>query len=122
MCGTDEESIQHLFYTCNELRELWDRVREIIFDALGSEIILNEENVILGEYNSKSDESSVINLIRFNAKWVIWKNRNNKKYNGTAFSVPALERQIRLECQHLSNMLKQTRKIPYEIICMIDRM
>jgi hypothetical protein len=76
------ESIMHLFYRCHQIKQVSDELKHIFNIILEKNIVLVEENVIIGMHEGEiTAELLLVNLIICISKWVIWKTRNDIKYN-----------------------------------------
>jgi hypothetical protein len=81
------ESIMHLFYRCHQIKQVSDELKHIFNIILEKNIVLVEENVIIGMHEGEiTAELLLVNLIICISKWVIWKTRNDIKYNKGIYS------------------------------------
>ena len=82
---------------------------------------MDEEYVILGVYCDKSDATVVRNYVIMNAKWIIWKNRNNKKYSCFEFSADVLLKLLLQEYIQMAKVLRGITKISDNIKIILGR-
>jgi len=69
-CKNEIESLMHLFYMCHKTKHVLDELKHIVNIILEKNIVLVEENVILGLYEGEiTADLFLVNLI-------IWKTRN----------------------------------------------
>ena len=122
ICRKDIESVQHMFYQCGTIRKLWNRIEGVLSGVLGIHITLHEKDVILSIYEQVSDKVSVINFVIMNAKWIIWKSRNNKKYNNVEYSLDLMEKLIWQECENTGKIIYRNDKIPVGIKSLLGQL
>ena len=76
------ESLIRLFYRCHKIKHVLDEVKHIFNIIFEKNIVLVEENLILGVYEGEiTEDLLLLNLEIRILKWVIWKTRNYIKYN-----------------------------------------
>ena len=81
------ESFMHLFYRCHQIKQVSDELKHIFNIILEKNIVLVEENVMIGMHEGEiTAELLLVNLIICISKWVIWKTRNDIKYNKGIYS------------------------------------
>ena len=81
------DSIMHLFYRCHHIKQVSDELKHIFNIIFEKNIVLVEENVIIGMHEGEiTAELLLVNLIICISKWVIWKTRNDIKYNKSIYS------------------------------------
>ena len=82
-CKKNEiESLIRLFYRCHKIKHVLDEVKHIFNIIFEKNIVLVEENLILGVYEGEiTEDLLLLNLEIRILKWVIWKTRNYIKYN-----------------------------------------
>jgi len=70
--------LEHLFYDCLHVKQLWKDVANWIYDINGEQIIFNKSTVILGSQDNNS--TKVVNWLIINIKYYIYstKMRKNK--------------------------------------------
>jgi hypothetical protein len=69
------------------MKQVSDELKHIFNIIFEKNIVLVEENVIIGMHEGKIiAELLLVNLIICISKWVIWKTRNDIKYNKCIYS------------------------------------
>jgi hypothetical protein len=83
LCGTEVETVTHMLVDCETVREYWTAVLILITKNIPS-FVYNEQCTILGCTDTlmSIDEQNMANFIILNAKWIIWKRRCVKRYEG----------------------------------------
>jgi hypothetical protein len=81
-CKNEIESLMHLFYRCHKIKHVLDELKHIFNSIFENNIVLVEENLIIGVYEGEITENLLLmNLVICILKWVIWKTGNYIKYN-----------------------------------------
>ena len=83
-CKNNTETLQHLFFQCLKIKPIIEKLNTMIIAVCDQTYVLNEENIMLGIYlydKHNIKEVLFVNFVIFVAKWVIWKFRNDIKYN-----------------------------------------
>ena len=76
----------HLFYRCHKIKHVLDELKHICNSIFEKNIVLAEENLIIGVYEGEITEDLLLmNLVICILKWVIWKTRNYIKYNKSIY-------------------------------------
>ena len=76
----------HLFYRCHKIQHVLDELKHIFNSIFEKNIVLVEENLIIGVYDGEITEDILLmNLVICILKWVIWKTRNYIKYNKSTY-------------------------------------
>ena len=71
-----------MFYRCHKIKHVLDEVKHIFNIIFEKNLVLVEENLILGVYEGEiTEDLLLLNLEIRILKWVIWKTRNYIKYN-----------------------------------------
>ena len=87
ICKREKESIKHLIFECSEITLLWAKIEDFISETLDFHVDINLNNVVIGVNsdvcNGDMYVKIYINFVILNTKWLIWKNRNDVKYNNT---------------------------------------
>ena len=80
-CKNDLENIQHLFFGCYKIKGIVHEI-EVLFLKLGMDdgFRISEEHMILG-LNGNFVLKHIFNTVIFITKWIVWKLRNNVKYD-----------------------------------------
>ena len=73
-CHETKETIVHLFYVCQHVRNIWIILKQKLRELCGVDVCFNEQIVIFG-YNDKSENYRAINLLILLAKRFIYINR-----------------------------------------------
>ena len=77
-CGNQNETIQHLFYDCDRISELWENIRIWIRQKINIELNLNKLTVIMG-YLNQDNHKIPINFLLLNTKaYIFYCSRKNK--------------------------------------------
>ena len=81
LCNVTEETISHMFFYCIKVTAIWNKVQNLIREVVKKNVILSFENVLFG-VNDKGIKALnyIVNMIIYESKWQIWKNRNAVKY------------------------------------------
>ena len=85
ICKTGQyEDIKHLLYGCNEIKETWKLIEEIIQNSFGHPIKINYNESISGFWNTNAIHTKIqlclINVLLGICRYHIWKIRNSIKY------------------------------------------
>lgn len=124
LCNTTTESLCHLIFECNQVRPVWQKVDNILSTITGCNSALNSEIVILGVKNEKNSIEIFCNFVVFNAKWCIWKHRNEVRYgNKTQKNAEALLKNVVRFCINECNILDQSKlknKLNKDIVPMLE--
>ena len=62
LCQESEESIEHLFVTCERVKNLWANIKHFSSINQIGELSIKSENILLGEWNKKQASSNIIYL------------------------------------------------------------
>ena len=85
-CKNEIESLIRLFYRCHKIKHILNDVKHIFNIIFEKNIVLVEENLIIGVYEGEITENLLLmNLVICKLKWVIWKTRNYIKYNKSTY-------------------------------------
>ena len=77
-CSLEEESSMHIFYSCNHMQILWERLKYYIHNNL-SLPFLTSQSAILGFTDSESENFIIINPLLLILKYYSFKSRSNKQ-------------------------------------------
>lgn len=81
ICNENVETICHLLCDCIVVKPVWSKMESIIKNVTGINIVLDNESKIFGVCVDELREINyIINLIIYETKWQIWKNRNCVRY------------------------------------------
>jgi hypothetical protein len=78
----------HLFYRCHKIKHVLDELKHIFNIIFEKNIVLVEENLIIGVYEGEiTEDILLVNLVICILKWVpvIWKTKNYVKYNKSIY-------------------------------------
>ena len=96
LCNQNIENISHLLFDCPKINGIWIEIENTISDLVQQQITINIKDVIFGfQRHDLEEKNIVINLILYEVKWQIWKNRNAVKYgNKNSLSTEIMIREI----------------------------
>jgi hypothetical protein len=82
LCGEEDETIPHLWYSCSYARFLWSWYEQIINFGRERNIIMDEFKVITNAYNLEMErklqlKKERLRALLFEIKWQIWTARND---------------------------------------------
>ncbi len=81
LCNLEGEDIVHMLIKCNQIKEIWTNIAVLINKVFNVNIILEKKSILFGLWvKHLRDRNHIVNLIIFDTKWQIWKNRNCVKY------------------------------------------
>lgn len=95
LCFQQEETCQHLFYSCGSILLVWKEILEWMGASLGSEScgaqhFLEFSNLFVGRKNKK-----VINLMWVATPWCSWRMINDILFNGGVLDLSKLVNNIK---------------------------
>ena len=76
-CNTYPETLQHLFFKCDNVYNLWKEVKSWILSKTGIQINFSKDIVLFGMVNNKN--STFINWLTINIKYYIYNMKIQKK-------------------------------------------
>ena len=81
LCNDEVEDLQHLFYNCKQINNIWRSLENLISNKYGFDVLFGVCNILFGINEPiLKDYNHLINLAILECKWQIWKNRNNVKF------------------------------------------
>ena len=80
MCNVHEESLVHLLWDCPFAKQIWCKIIPKIELYLLNELDIEIVSALLGMYTFPS-KTKLVNTLIIETKCMIWKNRNDMKYN-----------------------------------------
>jgi len=84
MCNVHQESLVHLLWDCPFAKHIWcnivPNIELYLLNELDIELVNPIQTTLLGMY-SFSSKTKLVNTLIIETKWMIWKNRNDVKYN-----------------------------------------
>ena len=113
ICNNCNETLCHLFYECSHLTPFWKKISDLISVVTCCNLQISPKEVIIGVDKSIKDPyvRLVSNFIIFAAKWIIWLNRNDVKFNGSPIkNHERLYKEVLHKCTFHTEILKQSSK------------
>ena len=84
MCNVHQESLVHLLWDRPFAKQIWckiiPRIELYLLNELDIELVNPIQTTLLGMYSFQS-KTKLVNTLIIETKWMIWKNRNDMKYN-----------------------------------------
>ena len=113
-CKKNEiESLIRLFYRCHKIKHVLDEVKHIFNIIFEKNIVLVEENLILGVYEGEiTEDLLLLNLEIRILKWVIWKTRNYIKYNKSIHREAIVIKNFKNELRSNIQMMIKNPEVP----------
>ena len=71
-CKNAPETLQHLFYDCHKVKNIWKALQEWIFKKLKMGILLNKHIVMFGKINGEINQLYAVNWLIINIKYHIY--------------------------------------------------
>ncbi|XP_071702841.1 uncharacterized protein [Rutidosis leptorrhynchoides] len=110
LCDEDLETIDHILIFCKHAYDLW--VRVFAWWGLGNVTNLSISEILRG--NSSVGMTSLGRTIWQAVEWVfsyhIWKNRNNKVFRGTNWSISVAFNEVQIKSfEWISNRIKKRK-------------
>ena len=68
-CKNSPETLQHLFYDCHNIKNIWKALQEWISEQLKMIILLKTQIVMFGMINGEINELYVVNWLIINIKY-----------------------------------------------------
>ncbi|XP_071704072.1 uncharacterized protein [Rutidosis leptorrhynchoides] len=115
ICDDDVESLDHLLFFCRVSMDVWDKVYK--WWGLDAVTNLSISEAFRGKCNRNLShlESLVWQAIEWTCASFIWRNRNQKVFTNSCWSVPVLMMEIQLKSfEWISNRIKD-RKLDWLI-------
>ena len=76
LCNAGLETLEHLFYSCSKLNNIWGKLNRIVNFGFDTDTTLDYKMIILGEQSEISVINHTINMLVSMLKWEIWLRRN----------------------------------------------
>ncbi|XP_071728520.1 uncharacterized protein [Rutidosis leptorrhynchoides] len=97
LCDGDVESVDHTFISCNLARDLWVRVGK--WWNLGSPSFNNLGELLkdVGSLSMSSSGRLILQATFWVCAFLIWKNRNNKVFQGKCWSTPVALNEVQIK-------------------------
>jgi hypothetical protein len=104
-CGLDEESINHVFYSCNIVAGFWDYVKEVLVEFFSCPVAdLEFQHILRCNSSVVGFKAQQVVLIGF-ALWSIWRVHNAAIFDNGTFSTLVLVNTFRhVLSVHLSSL------------------
>jgi hypothetical protein len=101
-----------LFYRCHKIKHVLDELKHIFNSIFEKNIVLVEENLIIGVYEGEITENLLLmNLVICILKWVIWKTGNYIKYNKSTYREAIVITNLKNEIRsNIQMMIKKANK------------
>ena len=95
-----------MLYNCTKIKPVWHDLEQIISDLVTANVTLDIQEVLFGvNKENLKVKNYIVNLVIYEAKWQIWKNRNAVKYGQKhCLSRENLMINIKLGCQTKSKL------------------
>ena len=107
----------HLFYRCHKIKHVLDELKHIFNSIFEKNIVLVEENLIIGVYEGEITEDILLmNLVICILKWVIWKTRNYIKYKNSTYREAIVITNLQNELRSNIQMMIKNQKFETYII------
>ncbi|KAE8687812.1 Beta-adaptin-like protein A [Hibiscus syriacus] len=87
LCKNNEETVQHLFFSCSVAGDIWNRMLNIwdIYTALP-----NDPQVLLSSWSDLNRKSNIWKFIPGVVLWSIWKARNSVVFENSSLDITSL--------------------------------
>ena len=102
ICRMENENVEHLLVTCNNLETIWKKINDII--VLFTKERLTHFNKIVG-FLRDEDNFHIVNTVLSIVRWIIWKRRCLFKYDNKWLDEKGLWLWIKHEVQIHINLL-----------------
>jgi len=104
-CNNNESLLHNLLY-CPKVRNVWIKIRNLIYECSGEDITIDEQMLVVG-YNIDKNEYSFINLIINFMEYSIYKvylleNYRNKRFN-TLFIEKDFKNEFLFYCNYIAS-------------------
>ena len=108
ICNRNEETLCHLLFDCSQANNVWQNIEIYILNKCGIHINLTKEIVLFGMNLDNKEIEIIVNLLIFETKWQIWKNRNCVKYGSKiSFSYTQIFQNVLNEIKLLIGILRK---------------
>ena len=110
LCGSETEDLTHMLFDCETISEFWKSVIIMIRQNVPT-FVYNEACALLGcieenTGNTIKKELDIANVLILNAKWIIWKRRCTRRYEGTYITQEVMWLWYTEHIQNMINMRK----------------
>ena len=121
ICNQNDETLCHLIFDCSHAKNVWKNIEVYIMNKCGRTINLTKEVVLFGISVNDKELDIIINLLIYETKWQIWKNRNCVKYgNKIALSYRQIFQNVLNEIKLMIGIISKNvllNKCSLEILC-----
>lgn len=97
LCETEPETLMHIFFECKELERFHERLKKLIKNGLGKDVIGNvwKKLFLFGEcVNHKDRKVNLWNFILSDARYAIWVRRNLAYFEGEKVDVTEMFKNV----------------------------
>ena len=123
-CKLHEETLSHLFYSCQIDSTIWEKINSIIRPLfnLPPNYSLEEIQIMFGAFdlNKYKEQQQIINLMILTTKWWIWKTKNIIKFQKINQDANDVLKQIRNNLISIAQ-IRLENQIMEELIDIIKR-
>ncbi|XP_071728387.1 uncharacterized protein [Rutidosis leptorrhynchoides] len=113
LCDDDLESVEHSIIFCKHALDIWDRVYKWwnmgSFSSFSIQEVLGDDSA---SYTSKFG-MKVWLAVRWISAYLIWKNRNNKVFRGSNWTVPVAFNEIQIRSFEWISTRSKDRKLDW---------
>ena len=116
----NEETLSHLFFYCERSRvflflifEMFEYIEPTCIDSLDFEFSLY--NIILG-FQANTWFSNIFNFILFLAKWILWIERNQMKYNRKYTTIEVMFKKLKNMIKANIEIIERSRFENYDYV------
>ena len=95
LCNASLENLEHMFYSCCKLSQVWLQLHQLVKQALDIEIELSYKEIILGVKVGNMVRNHVINMLISMLKWEIWLRRNEFVFENTFKTYEIIQKTFR---------------------------
>ena len=104
ICQNDTESIEHLFFECQSIKDIWDMLKNSVRTKTGMDIQLCTLDTILFNVHGMENYSVYINTLISSTLWIIWKRRNKCKFENILETLDSTNNKIKRELDFIARI------------------
>ena len=110
LCSIEVETIEHLFYECELVENIWAIISDITTE-IWNEKADSLKSVIFGQIQKEIDHdiSQILEFIIISTKWIIWKRRNKLKYDEKWTNIDETVKWVKAYITEQTELLLKTR-------------
>ena len=71
-CEIEQESIEHLFFDCQMIKDFWLSIFEIWNYITNSNVLPTSRDILLGRYFERTEKGEILNTLIIIGKFYIW--------------------------------------------------